>query len=67
MRDLEDLQERLRDVNLSAVAKIAGVERVTLARIRDGKNAPTWNTYKRVVAAYDLFMADMAARAKSKR
>lgn len=54
MADLSLLQSRLAAAkNLSEIARLAGVSRMTVQRVRYGKHMPNLETFNRLEAALD--------------
>lgn len=52
MESIEDLRARLRQApSVNEIAQLAGLNRATVARVRDGANLPNMGTFQRLLAA----------------
>jgi len=54
MIDLDNIKRKLADRRLDIVSTATGIHRSTLARIRDGKNAPTYYILEKLSAYFEV-------------
>lgn len=49
MITLDDIRDKLKDRNLSAVAQIVGIDKMTLYRVTNGNMSINYRTYEKLV------------------